>query len=110
MSSVAPRDIVRIGKMALADHIDQLVSRRSGMTELALAKSLFGRAGYQQSGQGNHDVILSSVRPRGLNHARRGQRSESLFSYVDLEARVGKDHPPRTIRAIATQEQPRASF
>ena len=27
MSSVAPRDIVRIGKMALADHIDQLVSR-----------------------------------------------------------------------------------
>ena len=48
MSSVAPRDIVRIGKMALADHIDQLVSRRPGMTELALAKSLFGRAGYQQ--------------------------------------------------------------
>ena len=34
MSSVAPRDIVRIGKMALADHIDQLVSRRPGMTGL----------------------------------------------------------------------------
>jgi hypothetical protein len=48
MSSVAPRDIIRIGKMALADHIDQLVSRRPGMTELALAKSLFGRVGYQQ--------------------------------------------------------------
>ena len=48
MSSVAPRDIVRIGKMALADHIDQLVSHRPGMTELALAKSLFGRVGYQQ--------------------------------------------------------------
>ena len=48
MSSVAPRDIVRIGKMALADHIDLLVSRRPGMTELALAKSLFGRVGYQQ--------------------------------------------------------------
>ena len=30
----------------------------------------------------------------------RGQdeRSGSLFSYVDLEARVGKDHPLRTIR------------
>ena len=37
MSSVAPRDIVRIGKMALADHIDQLVLHRPGMTELALA-------------------------------------------------------------------------
>ena len=37
MSSVAPRDIVRIGKMALADHIDQPVSHRPGMTELALA-------------------------------------------------------------------------
>ena len=48
MSSVAPRDIVRIGKMSLADHIDQLVSHRPGMTELALAKSLFGRVGYQQ--------------------------------------------------------------
>ena len=40
--------IVPIGKMALADHIDQLVSRRPGMTELALAKSLFGRVGCQQ--------------------------------------------------------------
>ena len=37
MSSVAPRDIVHIGKMALADDIDLLVSHRPGMTELALA-------------------------------------------------------------------------
>ncbi len=29
------------------------------------------------------------------------ERSGSLFSYVDLEARVRKDHPLRTIRAIA---------
>src|SRR5271170_4314057 len=28
------------------------------------------------------------------------ERSGSLFSYVDLEARVGQDHPLRTIRAI----------
>ena len=28
------------------------------------------------------------------------ERSGSLFSYVDLEARVGKDHPLRTIRGI----------
>jgi hypothetical protein len=42
MSSVAPRDIVSIGKMALADHIDQLVSHRPGMTGPAVAKSLFG--------------------------------------------------------------------
>jgi hypothetical protein len=48
VSSVAPRDLVCIGKMELADHIDQLVSHRPGMTELALAKSLFGRVGYQQ--------------------------------------------------------------
>jgi hypothetical protein len=26
------------------------------------------------------------------------ERSGALFSYVDLEARVGKDHPLRTIR------------
>lgn len=29
------------------------------------------------------------------------ERSGSLFSYVDLEARVGPDHPLRTIREIA---------
>src|SRR5271169_911407 len=28
------------------------------------------------------------------------ERSGSLFSYVDLEARVGQNHPLRTIRAI----------
>ena len=28
------------------------------------------------------------------------ERSGSLFSYVDLESRVGKNHPLRTIRAI----------
>jgi hypothetical protein len=48
MRSVAPCDIVHIGKMALADDIDLLVSRRPGLTELALAKSLFGPMGYQQ--------------------------------------------------------------
>jgi hypothetical protein len=34
--------------MALADDIDLLVSRRPGLTELGLAKSLFGRMSYQQ--------------------------------------------------------------
>ena len=29
--------------------------------------------------------------------------SGSLFSYVDLEARVGKNHPLRTIRAIVNE-------
>jgi hypothetical protein len=28
------------------------------------------------------------------------ERCGSLFSYVDLEARVGKDHPLRTIRTV----------
>lgn len=28
-------------------------------------------------------------------------RSGSLFSYVDLEARVRRDHPPRRIKAFA---------
>lgn len=28
------------------------------------------------------------------------QRSGALFSYVDLESRVRRDHPPRPIRAI----------
>jgi hypothetical protein len=31
------------------------------------------------------------------------ERSGLLFSYVDLEARVGKDHPLRTIRAIVNE-------
>ena len=31
------------------------------------------------------------------------ERSRSLFSYVDLEARVGKDHPLRTIRGVVNE-------
>ena len=48
MSAIALCDIVHIGKMALADDIDLLVPHRPGLTELALAKSLFGHVGYQQ--------------------------------------------------------------
>ncbi len=31
------------------------------------------------------------------------ERSGSLFSYVDLEARVGKDHPLRAIRMLVNE-------
>ena len=31
------------------------------------------------------------------------ERSGSLFSYVDLETRVGKDHPLRTIRGVVNE-------
>ena len=31
------------------------------------------------------------------------QRSGSLFSYVDLEARVGQSHPLRAIRALVNE-------
>jgi transposase len=31
------------------------------------------------------------------------ERSGSLFSYVDLEARVGKDHPIRIIRGVVNE-------
>ena len=31
------------------------------------------------------------------------ERSGALFSYVDLEARVGKDHPLRTIRGAVNE-------
>jgi hypothetical protein len=48
MSAIALCDVGCIRKMALADDIALLVSRRPGLTELALAKSLFGRMGYQQ--------------------------------------------------------------
>jgi hypothetical protein len=48
MSGIALCDVGHIRKMALADDIDLLISRRPGLTELALAKSLFGRMGYQQ--------------------------------------------------------------
>jgi hypothetical protein len=43
MSAIALCDIVHIRKMALANDIDLLVSHRPGLTELALAKSLFGQ-------------------------------------------------------------------
>ncbi len=48
MSSTASGGTERICNMALADDIEQLVSRSPGLTELALAKSMFGRMGYQQ--------------------------------------------------------------
>jgi hypothetical protein len=32
------------------------------------------------------------------------ERSGSLFSYVDLDARVGRDHPLRTIREIVNAQ------
>jgi hypothetical protein len=48
MNAIAPCDVRHSGKMALADDIDLLVSRRPGLTELALAKSMFGLMGYQQ--------------------------------------------------------------
>ena len=31
------------------------------------------------------------------------ERTGALFSYVDLEARVRKDHPLRTIRAVVNE-------
>ena len=37
----------------------------------------------------------------GARHARHGRTPGSLFSYVDLETRVPKDHPLRVIREIA---------
>jgi len=36
-------------------------------------------------------------------NARRDERSGELFSYVDLEARVQRDHPLRGIRAIVNE-------
>jgi hypothetical protein len=48
MSSTAHGGAEFSGHVALADHLEQLVWRRPGLTELALAKSMFGRMGYQQ--------------------------------------------------------------
>jgi hypothetical protein len=48
MSAITSCDSAHIGEMALADDIDLLVSRRPVLTELALAKSLFGQMDYQQ--------------------------------------------------------------
>jgi hypothetical protein len=36
---------------------------------------------------------------------REDERSGSLFSYVDLEARVGQRHPLRAIRALVNEAQ-----
>jgi transposase len=38
-----------------------------------------------------------------MNHAGRRSATGSLFSYVDLEARVGKDHPLRAIRLLVNE-------
>jgi hypothetical protein len=48
MSSTTHGGVDRTGDGALADDIEQLVSRTPGLTELAVAKSIFGRMGYQQ--------------------------------------------------------------
>ena len=48
MSSTAPGSTERNAQVALADDLEQLVRRRPGLTELALAKSMFARMGYQQ--------------------------------------------------------------
>jgi len=48
MSAIVPCNVGHITKMVLADDIDLLVFRKPGLTELGLAKSLFGRTGYQQ--------------------------------------------------------------
>ena len=47
--------------------------------------------------------MILSVRDCNEGRVMRGtdERSGSLFSYVDLEARVPKDHPLRAIREIA---------
>jgi len=46
-------------------------------------------------------VILSVCGTEGFAMRGSDERSGSLFSYVDLEARVRKDHPLRTIQRIA---------
>jgi hypothetical protein len=51
MSAIATRDVGHIRKTALADDIGPLVSHRPGLTELALAKSPFGRMGLPAAGQ-----------------------------------------------------------
>ena len=48
MNSAAHGGADRNGDVALAEDLEQLVWRRPGLTELALAKSMFGRMGYQQ--------------------------------------------------------------
>jgi hypothetical protein len=48
MSSSARGGAEPDGDITLADHLEQLVRCRPGLTELALAKSMFGRMGYQQ--------------------------------------------------------------
>lgn len=44
-------------------------------------------------------------RPNGREVAlrRTDERPSALFSYVDLDARVRKDHPLRLIRAVVTE-------
>jgi hypothetical protein len=48
MSSTAHRGAERDADVALAEDLEQLVWRRPGLTELALAKCMFGRMGYQK--------------------------------------------------------------
>ena len=47
-------------------------------------------------------IVIQSARCRRLI-LRGSERTGSLFSYVDLEARVRKDHPLRTIRRLVNE-------
>jgi hypothetical protein len=63
MSSITGGGADRSGDVALADDLEQLVWRRPGLTELALAKSMFGRMAYQQRVNSDGSAPLQG-RPR----------------------------------------------
>jgi hypothetical protein len=86
MSSIAPCDSVHIGDMALADDIDLLVSHRPGLTELALAKFLFGRMGYQQRVNSTCRHLSGRATLNGMGPAVPATRSPTIQERSTVEA------------------------
>ena len=87
---------------AAADLIEQYEAGIAALERLVGKQALAGRRKSPWSGESRCDSVV--WRFGGCGRTRGGdERSGSLFSYVDLEARVGKDHPLRTIRGVVNE-------
>ena len=80
--------------------LSKLQSRHG--TAIAVAGAVLVLAGCEELAQGAYLVgVLAMAHQMWIGRMRgEDRRSGSLFSYVDLEARVGADHLLRTIRTI----------
>jgi hypothetical protein len=87
MSSTAHGGAERDADVALADDLEQLVWRRPGLTELALAKCMFGRMGYQQRVNSTCRASSGKAALNGMGPAGPAIRSRIIQERSAVEAR-----------------------